>query len=179
MKSFIIPCLGSSPIIPSGIYSHVNDRYITRGILNGIQNKVNIGHQNKLCTDTPIADIIGILSGYECISDANGAGGYCDFNNKTIAISSKQRWLLSTVCHEICHSIQAEHGMFNDFGALLSDQVKIEHQCETMAYYLYNGLFPEAPIPWYKFTAYFDKNSIIWLADWYKGYVENDFIFKS
>jgi len=179
MKSFLVPALGGCPIISSGIYSHVNDRYITGEVLNCIHNKVHIGRQYKLNINTPIFDIIGILSGYECITEAKGAGGYCDFNNRVIAIDNKQSGGLHTVCHEISHSIQAELGIFNDDGSVLSWQVKMEHQCETMAYYLYNGLFPEAPKPWGQFTSYFNKESILWLADWYKGYVENDLIFKS
>lgn len=179
MKSFIVPSLGECPIITSGIYGHVNDRYITAGIVKSIHNKVNIACNHKLNVNAPIAEIVGALSGYECIYEAKGAGGYCDYENKVIAIDIKQNRLLPNVCHEISHSIQAELGMFNDFGTLLSEQVKIEHQCETMAYYLYNGLFPEAPIAWHQFTAYFNKDSILWLADWYKGYVENDLIIKA
>lgn len=179
MKSFILPTLGACPTTLSGIYGHVNDRYITAHIIKGIHNKVSIARRHKLNINAPIAEIVGVLSGYECITETKGADGYCDLDNSIIAINTKQSGLLSVVCHEISHSIQAELGIFNDFGKLLSQQVKIEHQCETMAYYLYNGLFPEAPIPWHKFMAYFNKDSILWLADWYKGYVENDLTFKS
>lgn len=127
--------------------------------------------------DADLHNLIGELSGCELIETDEYCGGYCDYLNKEIAINYDENLtdkLIPTALHEICHLLQANVGVFDSSGDLISDEIKIEQQCETMAYILHSKLFNNFDKK--IFDAYFEKSDVEFLIDWYGDYRQNDLI---
>lgn len=175
MKRLPITTLGAFAKRKNGLYRHVNDRYLTDSLIKIIYDKIKIAKRAHICHSVPIDEIIGVLTDYNTINNASGAAGYCDWNNKVIAIADNS---LITACHEIGHAIQYDIGLMDGYGSILSWHIKMERQCETIAYYLYNSIFGAKPASYGMFNAYTTKDSVLWLADWYKGAIDNDIIFR-
>lgn len=145
-------------------YSGVDDSLISNEIKRLLNSKIELFH-DKLKIDAPFIDIVGYLTDYKLITTTWNCGGYCSNSEKIIAYKSGG---LRTIYHEVSHAFQAELGLFDKLTNILSEDIFIEQQCETMAYYLYNSI--HKPLPAKYFNAYFDIDSVKFLADWYGDY---------
>ena len=83
---------------------------------------------------------------------------------------------LKNIFHEIGHTFQAEMEIFEKNEELLSKQVFVEKQCETMAYYLYNSIYKETPLNKKNFNTYFSIDDVRWLSDYYGDEVQDDIL---
>lgn len=118
--------------------------------------------------NSDLSEKIGVLSGYELVNCDEFIGGYCDYYNKEIAIIEKTEPI---ILHELCHAFQIDMGILNESN-LLSNELKFEQQCESMARYMYEKLYKTSGKN--IFTAYFKEQDIVFLKKWYKGYREVD-----
>lgn len=121
--------------------------------------------KNKLM-DASFSDVVGELTGFDLIKTDLKCGGYCDIENKEIAHVSGG---INTILHEISHVIQHKHELL-EHKKKLSENLVIEQQAETMAKYLYMKIYDKTDV----FDAYFTKDSILFLSDWYKDNCEQD-----
>jgi len=142
---------------------------LTPRIITYLDDKANLWIKNNL-NSANVHERIGIMSGYNTISTNLKCGGYCDMWNKEIAIKEDY---IQVVLHELSHSFQADLGITETLRNLLSDHLKEEQQCETMAKYLYQKIHHKTGDR--IFTAYMDNHSLDFLRDWYKGsFIELD-----
>jgi len=172
-----IPILHSSYISINGIklHSSIDTRLLNNAIFNEISNKVAIFKSMQKCRN--YADIVGYLSGFEFIYTSNDLGGYCDLRNDIIALnaSSDKDTHIPILCHEIAHTIQRELGFYSINTDVITKALQLEQQAETIAFYLHKNLFGYADKS--KFNSYMSKADWLWLANYYKGFIENDLIF--
>ena len=80
---------------------------------------------------------IGVLTGFETIKTDVDCGGYCDIWNKKIALADFSD---KVFLHEISHAFQMDLGYFDNKETLISQSIKSEQQCESMARYLYEKI---------------------------------------
>lgn len=141
-----------------------------------INDTVNV-FRKKLSNNASLEEIVGTLIDYKVTITGMNCGGYCSYEAKTIAFSPKgyAKRDMQTLFHEVSHALQYKVGgaiTDNRWPKLLSSNVLIEQQCETMAYYLHNSLFkyikPE------RFDAYFSRKDVEFLREWYGQWVIND-----
>jgi hypothetical protein len=154
-------------------YLGINDKIINSKIKKFINEKIKVFYNKKLHYNAPYIDIIGYLCDYNLIITDKNCGGYCDINNKIIGYKNGG---LGTIFHEISHTFQKELGFFEKKQNIISEDIFIEQQCETMAYYLYNGIFKYKQITCKNFNSYFEIEDIKFLIDWYGDEKENDMI---
>lgn len=153
------------------LYSSVSNELLIPKLVLLVDEKISIFKSNNLY-DANYSEIIGILTGYNLIDTNLNCGGFCNYIKKEIAIVDQ---CLKTLFHEVGHTIQAEIEMFEKESGLLSEQVYIEQQCETIAFYMYNLIFTKNQIQSSEFDSYFTREDVRWLADWYGNSIENDF----
>jgi hypothetical protein len=153
-------------------------QHISLSLLNDDLNKIirdNIRlFHNKLKKDAPYAEIIGYLTDYELVKTDLACGGWCSRYSKEIAYVNGG---LSTIFHEIGHAFQAKCGIIKEEKKiLLSQEIAIEQQAETIAYVMYNKLIGHSN----NFTSYFKIEDIKFLDLWYKDseIYENDLKIK-
>jgi len=72
------------------------------------------------------------------------------------------------------HAMQFELEMFEVKEPLISEELKIEWQAETIAYDLYRRCFPHLHVDKKRFNAYMTKRDWLFLIDWYGAWREND-----
>jgi Zn-dependent peptidase ImmA (M78 family) len=158
------------------IYSSISDELLNSTTIKYIKEKCFL-YKKKVAKNEFIdaSEFVGILSEYKLIYKEGNFGGYCDYTQSEIAINfSNNRDIMSTLCHEIAHAFQAELEIFDKLPNLLSANISMEQQCETMAYYIYNILFPFKPLSNNHFNAYYCKNDFIYLYEYYGGFLQND-----
>ena len=122
----------------------------------------------------PISDMVYNISRYNLIETKRNCGGYFDMYNQEIAINTNDEYLYGVIFHEIGHFIHLENG-YDFYGdTVLSYQIKMEQEVEAFSCRAYKEIFglykPE------KEWAYYDKQSVDFLAEWYEGYYENDIL---
>jgi hypothetical protein len=138
---------------------------LTPRITSYLDDKAKIWVKSGL-SSASIPEQIGLMSGYKTITTDLNCGGYCDLWNKQIAIVEPK---IQVVLHELSHTFQVDLGEYEKLSNLFSDQLKLEQQCETMAKYMYQRITSKPGDE--LFTAYFDKDSLDFLRNWYKGTV--------
>ncbi len=160
-------------------YTGINDKLITTELKKLINNKAII-FQNKLKYDAPFEEIVGYLSGcelYDIEEECMGAYSYAansiyynyDYHNDN---DIDNKTALSIIFHELGHAIQAEVGIYEKVGLLLTDRFKLEQQCETIAYYLANACHKEGCYEKKLFNdSYFTRKNLEVLSTWYEGTV--------
>lgn len=152
------------------IYTGVNKKLFTKELEKIVNEKARI-FKKKLSHAASIHDIVGELTGYEVISTEKDCGGYCDIYNKEIAINEP-----FAMFHEISHYIQAELCILEPSEKVMSKNILMEQQAETIAYYLYNATHPGKPLGADKFNAYTTREDFDFLRKWYDGYYEDDLL---
>jgi|GEM_PF-6406587 len=169
------------------IASSIHEIILPPSITTEIKRCVDIFHAKKFTKSgwlqkgqswNGVDDLVGELTGYELFyidkaSKEKGAGGWCDVQGERIALDFEDPGKISMLCHEIGHALQARAGIYSDNCSLLSDSVKYEQQCETIGANLYHAL-PFIKTETRKWDCYFKKEDIVFLADWYAGWKEND-----
>lgn len=155
----------------------INDKLITKEIKMLINEKCNIFHKKIKYNDAPYEDIIGHLSSCKFINNVNNkdCGGYYSVDNHMIYYESGG---LRTLYHELGHSIQAELGIFDKSEKILSKSVLLEQQCETINYYLMNGIYLNSSTDSGLFNHYFNEHDINFLSDWFENGVIKDDIYE-
>ena len=146
------------------------NRNFKKDLLKEVSNYIKI-FQSKKLHDADLYEIIGNTIDYDLI-ETNDYSGLCFFNEKIIALNTDKETVIPTLIHESVHAIQANVGIFDFTDNILSDMVKVEQQCESISYLIYNKLFninrPDL------FNTYFSKEDIQWLGNYYEGYVQID-----
>lgn len=138
-----------------------------------IDEKIKVFHKQKLIS-APIDEKIGVMTGYNTISTDENCGGFCSPWTKQIAVVEESD---RVVLHEICHALQADMGYFDNFSDMLvSDVLKLEQQCETMARSMFEKIYKTSGDQ--IFTAYFKKEDILFLKEWWSGYADDDLDLK-
>lgn len=132
-----------------------------------INEKISLYRSKKLF-DAPIAEKIGVLTGFNTVDTNNNCGGYCNVNTKEIAIVDKEE---AIILHECVHAFQYDLGLFDKLSMVFSDQFKLEQHCNSLAKFMYIELHrKDSDI----FKSYFNKEDLDWLKNWYDGYFEID-----
>lgn len=149
---------------------HISQQHIPRSISSLVRDTVSVVTLRKL-TKAPICDVVGYTTGYETIQTQKNCGGYCDSKNMIIAFNGKPN--MHTVFHEIAHALQAKDERFCKADRLLSVELNIEWQAETIAYMLYSRLL-NRDVSHELFNSYFNKEHVLFLKNWYKGWVDYD-----
>lgn len=161
------------------LYDGVSYKLITPEIKRLVDVKVTLFEQ-KLTTDAPLADIVGVLTGYELAVTDKYCGGYCDYLNQTIAYNTElargHADIKKSLFHEMGHAIQAELGIFDKLPWLLSANLKMEQQCESIAFYLYNKTHKSEPLAATQFNSYFKADDVDFLRKWYTHWLEDDLL---
>ena len=159
----------------SQLYAGVSSQLITRPLRDLVAEKARIFRARRM-NDAPLAEVAGYLTGFELIETEKDCAGFCDVWGRRIALNPEKdpAGLFKTLTHEMGHALQAELGVFEKGEGLLSEDVRDEHQAETISYYLYNALRPAEPLGPERFRSYFSAEDIDWLAAWYEGWREND-----
>lgn len=149
-------------------------RSYKKELLNEMKNLVSkINNSTKNKHSISAEDFVGVATGYDLIITDENCGGYCDRDNKEIAINESSVDSKSIIIHECCHVLQYNVGLIDNCDrVLLSDNIKFEQQCETMAYLINLKLFnSDRP---QDYTSYFSKNDAEFLIDWYGECIQND-----
>lgn len=155
------------------IYTEVSQELLTPKVNQFIDEYVNKWYKKSLIS-ADLPSVIGELTGYEMIQTDIIEGGYCDGYAKEIALSDGLNEPHKIIFHEIGHAIQLELEMFEKTQNLMSRELQLEWQAEAICWQLYNRCFPDKPLPKRSFNAYFDKESWLWLIDWYGSWRQND-----
>lgn len=139
-------------------------------------------------TGAPFADLAGVLFDYEVevLPEDVQAGGLCDIWNKRLYLPGEDQMktgrAMHILCHELGHAIQSftVASIYQLDGQPLSQKIREEQQAETLAYHLWDVLFPGQQYlkAQQKFTTYFSLEDMDWLGQWHEGWVENDLILK-
>lgn len=154
------------------IYHEVSPLLLTPKVNQFIDSYVSKFHKNNLASaDLPA--LVGELCGYELISTKLNCGGYCDGNNGLIALNALNT-PYATLFHEMGHAMQFELEMFEKSSGLISDELKIEWQAETISYELHRRCLGDTYTDKRKFNAYFTKRDWLFLIDWYGTWRHND-----
>jgi len=154
------------------IHREVSPLLLTPKINQFIDSYVSKFHNNNLVS-ADLPSLVGDLCGYELIDTNLNCGGYCDGNNRLIALNGRNT-PYATLFHEMGHAMQFELEMFEKSSGLISDELKIEWQAETIAYELHRRCFGDAYTDKWKFNAYFTKRDWLFLIDWYGSWRQND-----
>lgn len=118
--------------------------------------------------------MVGDLTGYNLIATQKKCGGYHDGQNKIIALRYPDYQPYKVLFHEIGHSIQAELELFEKRQNLISEELHIEWQAESISWQLYNRCFPDKQQAASKFNAYMTKDHWLFLINWYGKWKQND-----
>lgn len=114
------------------------------------------------------------------IKTSKHCGGYCNIKKRIIAIHENtdlnSHDFKETLSHELSHIIQ---GKTNDLllaedSILLSEQFRVEQQCDAIAIELHKILFNSKYQP-----AYADIDSAKFLMSWYGNFFQNDLIISN
>lgn len=161
-------------ILPSTTI-HVTQKHLPKQLKVLVKDSINKFNKSKLQTAS-FEEQVGVISDYKFIYTNDNCGGYCNYQDKIIALNtdSSGNQKRKVILHEIGHSLQAKAEIFEKIDRdLLSHRLNIEHQVETIAYVFYNSVYPDKRSHTF-FNSYFKKEDVIWLVDWYGNYVEND-----
>jgi len=141
--------------------------------MKNLINKINSSTKNK--HEITSEDFVGVATGYNLILTDENCGGYCDRDNMEIATNENNIDSKNIIIHECCHVLQYNVGLIDNCDrVLLSDNLKFEQQCETMAYLINLKLFnSDRP---QDYTSYFSKEDAEYLMYWYGGWIQNDLI---
>jgi len=154
------------------IHTEVSPTLLTPGINQFIDSYVHSFH-NKSLASADLPSLVGELCGYELIDTKLNCGGYCEGNKGVIALG-KTRMPYVTLFHEMGHAMQFELEMFEKSSGLISDELKLEWQAETISYELYRRCFPDKYIDKRQFNAYMTRQGWEFLIDWYGPWRQND-----
>lgn len=160
-------------------FSKINDNLLDKKILKRLEF-IKLEVERLELANEDLEKIALRLFGFEIIKldkSFKNCGGYCDLDDKKIALESNPRKTLvrkKFFCHELGHVIQAEVGILKknkNFDNLLSYQVFIEQQCETIGSHLFDILFPadQKYRNRLKFKTYFTKEDHKFLLEWYRS----------
>jgi hypothetical protein len=161
----------------SVIYSTRNIKLVTPKIIREIKLFALKARQIKLdVMRAPLSEIVERMT--ECtllpIVDDN-CGGYYSPANKIIAI---KEWRIkkddiAVLNHEVCHYLQSCLGIGIN-NKTISQEIRHEQQCETMAIILHKEMFPKTIINTRAYSSYFKKEDHVFLMEWHKGFLEDD-----
>jgi hypothetical protein len=130
-----------------------------------------------------VYDMVGHLSGYEVIDTGFDCGGYCDMTDKVIGINftntneRENSFLTTTISHELAHTIQViiNPDIYTK-SRTLSEELRIEQQAETMAFFIHRIIYPNLPLG--ELKSYFKLKDLIWLNNWNDGRIQNDLLIS-
>jgi Zn-dependent peptidase ImmA (M78 family) len=156
------------------LYDGVSFKLITPELKLLMDAKVLL-FERKLSLDAPLTEIVGVMTGYELIETTGYHSGYCDYEGQKIALhKTNNRGLINTIFHEMGHALQAEVGIFDKMSKLLSAELHMEQQCESIAFYLQHKCLKRNAIEAKEFDSYFNDWDIEYLREYYKGWVDDD-----
>lgn len=159
------------------IYSYRNKKLLTPAIIKEVKLFARKARQIKLdVMRAPLAEIVGRMTQCELISLANtNCGGYYNADKKLIGIKAEiiKRDDISVMNHEICHYLQSCLGI-GILQKTISQEIRVEQQCNTMATILHKEMFPQTVINYKAYNTYFKKEDHVFLLNWYEGWVEDD-----
>lgn len=112
------------------------------------------------------SEFIYNITNYELINTDKNCGGYFSSYDKQIAINKKETDVISILLHELGHFYQLYSGIDIVKDYTLSHQINIEQQCDAFSLLMHKEIF-NIDLP-KRHWAYFDKESYIFLANWYK-----------
>jgi len=154
------------------IHHEVSPLLLTPKINQFIDSYVAQFHKNKL-SSADIPSLVGELCGYELIGTDLNCGGYCDGNSGIIALNDVIT-PYSVLFHEMGHAMQFELEMFEKSSGLISDELKIEWQAETISYELHRRCFGDTQTDKRKFDYCFTHEDWLFIIDWYGSERQND-----
>ena len=157
LNSFVL--FGSDNVV-SG-YDGINDVLITRDIALVLKDAI---HTLKRYRNAPFNEIAYAVNkcevDYEVYTEGY-SGYYVPEQNKMVLTEIYPL----TFIHELCHSLQSkvlDFDRMDFFNVILAEQ-----QCETMAYYLYNSVYPYMDNS--EFSGYFDFDDIEFVSRQFCG----------
>lgn len=166
------------------IYQSINDGLLDEKIIKFIKEKCKQYHKKVKYRHIDHHEFVGLLCNYDLKifdSTENELTAGCIEYNSHIELSSEVAYnsdmdfdVWRVLSHEISHAFQAELEIEEKLPSLISARIMYEQQCETMAYYLYNNLFPHRNINKKLFNSYFDEEHHLILSEYYEGFCEND-----
>jgi hypothetical protein len=156
--------------------------YITKDMWKYIHKIQELMNYYKLIDNHP-AYILNRLFNYSLRTTDENCGGYCAFDRRVIAVNPSfilPENLLSLkhiLAHEIGHAIQAELEVFETEERLLSNRYHIELQAESLGSVMFDIIFPNDKKDPKEFNIYFNKESLLFLRDWYSdSSIQNDLV---
>jgi len=152
--------------------SEFSGKSFKKELLSEMDNTVKIFKQKMNNWNCKTDDFIGETIGFKTIEIEDGETNSCDNINKIIYLNEVGVTDWSIILHEVCHGLQMRAGVFDCSEKIFSSQLMIEQQCESMAFMLMRKLFNEANIE--DFMAYFKKEDVLFLANWFDGYLQMD-----
>ncbi len=161
-----------------GVIAHaVSPALISQAEFRLLDEVVANARKKKLIDSHNLAAVAGELVGYDLVGNDNeNTGGWCCTTTKRIALQEHNRVETGQVilCHEMGHAIQSMLLDFDKRPNLLSFRVQEEQAAESMCAYLFARLFPNSKTQPHWFTSYFSKADVLFLADYYGSYIDND-----
>lgn len=172
---------------------HVSGKLITEPIDSLIKDTICKAKKHKI-KDASFIEIAGVLTGCNLFNiDDNSAGGWFNIQNNEIVICNEgiervsnrihptelmpyDKYQIKILCHEMGHALQAKAEVFEKRKWLLSWDLNMEWQVETIAYKLYNSIFGKLHHTW--FNSYFTKEDMLWLQEIKSNWIENDIGIK-
>lgn len=173
----ILPLPKLDPITISGVplFQSINDNLVNDKIKKRINESLKIYRSKFKHKDFPMEDLVGELTNFDLIYTDENCKGYFSLNENQIGLNPLYKdSQLKILSHEIGHHIQYDLEVPNFNSRLLSGQLLLEQQCQTIAYYLYNGMNLDGHLDVSYFMDYFYEDDVLDLANHYGDYVEND-----
>lgn len=155
------------------IYTSVSLELITPKVGRVIDSYVKQWHDKKL-SQADLPSMLGELTGYNLITTQKNCGGYHDSENKVVALRHMFYQPYTVLFHEIGHCIQAELEILEKRENLISEELSIEWQAESISWQLYNKCFMDKKQDASKFSSYMTKDHWLFLINWYGSSKEND-----
>ena len=116
------------------VYDGITDELLTRDIMLVLSDAVS---KLKRCYNKTYEEIAYEVAGCKLSWFENDyVSALYDKDTKTIFCSELA---LNNLLHEICHSLQGKVNGLTMYSML--DYLRIEQQCQTMTYYLYNSVY--------------------------------------
>lgn len=155
------------------IYHDTSPALLTPKVNKIIDSYVDVFHRKKL-RSADHHSLVGELTGYKLVSTDVNCGGWHDRFTKEIGLNHKTWNPIDCLLHEMSHAIQAEAELFEKRQGIISEDLMIEWQAETMAREMRMRMYPDVPIGQRAFKAYFNLKDWQFLIDWYGKWRQND-----
>lgn len=155
------------------IYHDTSPALLTPKVNKMIDSYVDVFHRKKL-RSADLPSLVGELTGYVLISTDVNCGGWQDRFTKEIALNPRTWDPIDCLLHEMSHAIQSEVEAFEKHQGMISEDLMIEWQANTMAKEMRMRMYPDMPINPRAFKSYFNLKDWQFLIDWYGVCRQND-----